>query len=591
MCGILAHFAPGSKAVPESLGSLRHRGPDSEGTWASQDGTFWLGHTRLAIVDLSREGAQPMRDERSGNVVGFNGEIYNHLELRRRLQGSGRAWKGTSDTETLLVAYAAWGTACLGDLKGMFAFVLYEAVTGRVVAGRDRLGIKPLYYCANRQGVRFSSEIRPLIRHVGSVPSRASLAAYLKWGASPEGRLIFPGIQVLPAGHWMEVDREGAIAVHRYWPERPFDLDAGIDPVQGVRRRLEKSVEEHLLADVPVASFLSGGIDSSIITALAAQRAPGKLQTLSVSFRGTRFDEAGIAEEVARRFGTEHHRIDLDDADVLRLVEEAVNRFDIPSVDAINTYIVCSQTARRGIKVALSGLGGDELFGGYPSFRDVGKLRMAAMIPQPLRPFLPLPRALRSRITSLPAGDASLLARWRRQFWSNSELATFGLEAGDAFPEPAFPLRDDFARVSWAELTGYMRHLLLRDSDQMSMAVSLELRVPFLDHELVEFVLGLPRSAKKRFGPGKGLLIEAFRDLLPPAVYQRPKQGFELPMRKWMKGPLQGFVEDGLQGVTNYLPEAFVMRSKAQFEAGKLHWTRLWSMVVLGHFLRKNISI
>jgi asparagine synthase (glutamine-hydrolysing) len=255
-------------------------------------------------------------------------------------------------------------------------------------------------------------------------------------------------------------------------------------------------------------------------------------------------------------------------------------------VDAINTYIVSRAVARHGIKVALSGLGGDELFGGYPTFRDVPRLQWLARIPAAARRFLG------ARLADLPATTgADRLARWRRRFFTGAMLAEAGLpdeiETGDS----PVDLPDDFARISWAELSGYMRRMLLRDSDQMSMAVSLELRVPFLDHELVDYSLGLPAAEKRRYGPGKGLLVEACRDLLPRAVYDRPKAGFVLPMRSWMMGPLASFVEEGLRETVarQLLPERFVLKLREQFLGGRLHWTRLWSIVVLGHFLRQNL--
>ena len=344
-------------------------------------------------------------------------------------------------------------------------------------------------------------------------------------------------------------------------------------------------MEEHLLSDVPVASFLSGGIDSSIVTALAAQRLGRNLKTFSVGFDVAEFDESAIALEVAQRFGTTHQRLHLTEEEVLQSVTEAVAHLDLPSVDAINTYIVSRAVAQRGVKVALSGLGGDELFGGYPSFRDVPRLKRLGMLPRALR------KALGDRVADLP-DDAGIceLAQWRRRFFTDAMLQAAGLPNETTPLECPVELPDDFSRISWAELSGYMRRMLLRDSDQMSMAVSLELRVPFLDHELVEYSLGLPAAEKKRYGGTKGLLIEACRDLLPPAVYERPKAGFALPMRKWMGGPLAPFVENGLREVVRrqLLPEDFVADAQNRFRTDRLHWTRLWSIVVLGHFVRRT---
>jgi asparagine synthase (glutamine-hydrolysing) len=283
----------------------------------------------------------------------------------------------------------------------------------------------------------------------------------------------------------------------------------------------------------------------------------------------------------------------LDDDETALIITEAVEKFDLPSVDALNTYIIAKKVAGQGIKVALSGLGGDELFGGYPSFRDVPRLKWLSRLPSHFRGSLGRlgAGARGQRLSDLPGGNnASQLALWRRRFWTDAMLDDANLPAPalDCGEIPDLP--DDFARISWVELTRYMRQTLLRDSDQMSMAVSLELRVPFLDHELVEFVLGLPASAKTRFRMVKGLLVEACRDLLPPTVYRRPKMGFGLPMADWMRGPLKNLVEEGLGEVTalNLLSEETVQKLAGQFEVGTLHWTRLWSIAILGHYLRRT---
>lgn len=373
--------------------------------------------------------------------------------------------------------------------------------------------------------------------------------------------------------------------VWRYWPnQKRFQSPSEAAP-QKIRSLLETAVEQHLLSDVPIASFLSGGIDSSIVTALAAQRLGRNLKTFSVGFDVAEFDESAIALEVAQRFGTTHQRLHLTDEEGLQSVTEAVAHLDLPSVDAINTYIVSRAVAQRGVKVALSGLGGDELFGGYPSFREVPRLARLGMLPRALR------KALGDRVADLPetAGICEL-AQWRRRFFTDAMLQAANLPNETTPLECPVELPDDFSRISWAELSGYMRRMLLRDSDQMSMAVSLELRVPFLDHELVEYALGLPAAEKKRYGGTKGLLIEACRDLLPPAVYERPKAGFALPMRKWMGGPLAPFVENGLREVVRHqlLPQDFVADAENRFRTDRLHWTRLWSIVVLGHFVRRT---
>ncbi len=531
-----------------------------------------------------------MTDPATGNVIVVNGEIYNHRALRARL-GPDVNWKGTSDTETLLQGYARWGRDVLDHLKGMFAFAIYDAARDELFFARDRLGIKPLYYTMDANGLRAASEVRMLVAPGSSGITGQSISGYLQWGACPEGNLLYSNLRVLPAGHAMTITRQGQIGTWRYWPSRKIFASSTDNILRQVRDLIDLAVDEHLLSDVPVASFLSGGIDSSIVTAVAAQKLEKKLQTFSIGFDIAEFDETAIAQEIAERYRTEHHRIQLSEEEVLHSVTEAVEKLDLPSVDAINTYIVSRAVAAHGVKVALSGLGGDELFGGYPSFRDVPRLKLIAGLPRPFRRILGSVARVGDRLADLPDNaGAGELARWRRRFFTDDMIRRAGLPSSPAPFECPVELPDDYARVSWAELTGYMRRMLLRDADQMSMAVSLELRVPFLDHELVEYVLGLPEAAKKRYPGPKGLLVEACRDLLPPSVYRRPKAGFVLPMKVWMLGPLASFVEEGLRETVSrrLLPQALVNEISGAFQRGRLHWTRVWSIVVLGHYAKRS---
>jgi asparagine synthase (glutamine-hydrolysing) len=590
MCGIAIHFRTSGAAARLDLARLRHRGPDSSGEWTSPAGRCWLGSTRLAIVDLSPTGAQPMIDPTTGNVIVHNGEIYNHRELRTLLGDI--AWQGTSDTETILRGYARWGRGVVERLKGMFGFAIYDPARHELLVARDRFGIKPLYYAVDPDGVRFASEVKALVPD-GEFTTADRISAYLQWGASPERKLLYPNLLSLPAGHAMSIPPDGRHELWRYWPtEKSLQPRAG--NARSIRGLLERAVEEHLLSDVPVASFLSGGIDSSIVTALAAQRLGKKLQTFSVGFDDATLDESKIALEVAQRCGTDHHSIRLSEKQVIESVTEAVSKLDLPSVDAINTFVVSKAVARHGIKVALSGLGGDELFGGYPSFRDVPKLKFLSRLPRAARQILGAFGTAGKRLADLPATRSTgELARWRRRFFTNAMLRRAQLPnspAPEGFDCPV-ELLDDYAAISWAEMTGYMRRMLLRDADQMSMAVSLELRVPFLDHELVEHVLSLPaREKQPRRGGAKGLLVEGCRDLLPVSVYDRPKRGFVLPMKSWMQGPLAEFVNDGLREAAGreLVPRTFIDELRAAFTNGRLHWTRPWAIVVLGHFAKRR---
>ena len=595
MCGIAGYISFQGDAANLDLNLIQHRGPDSGGEWCSSDRRVWLGMTRLAILDLSPSGNQPMTDPVTQNVIVSNGEIYNHLVLRPELEHLGARFAGTSDTETLLAAYRHWGEAMLSRLKGMFAFAIFNQADGSIFLARDRLGIKPLYLRQSAAGFAFASETRMLVATEKIQPTGESIGAYLQWGCCPHSSLLYPGLVELPVGSHLRITREKTGEPVRYWPPKRFpSLVSGNDRtgiVRKTRELIERSVKEHILSDVPVASFLSGGIDSSVITALAARELSKDLHTFSVGFEHAGYDESKFARLIATKYNTDHHEIKLSPEEVIETVKEAVMKMDLPSMDAINTYIVAKQVAQQGYKVALAGVGGDELFGGYPQFRFLSRLKRLALVPPAVRSLLLLTGKARHILTDVPArADAGLFDQWWRRSWNASLLQSAGFDKR-RIPEETRPeLLDDFARISWSELSHYMRDILLRDSDQMSMAVSLEVRVPFLDHELVEFVLGLPRGAKEKPGQVKSLLIEATADLLPAEIYQRKKMGFELPMPHWIKGPLDEFALAGLRHTVERgaFSEAHTESLYQAFAAGKLHWARLWTAVVLGWYLKKE---
>jgi asparagine synthase (glutamine-hydrolysing) len=599
MCGIVGYLgkASGSSPLSGALERLRPRGPDATGNWTSPDGQVSLGHTRLAIIDLSETGAQPMRDEATGNVIVFNGEIYNHPELRRELEQLGVAFRGHSDTETLLHGYGVWGTTLFPRLRGMFAFAIYNARSREVVLCRDRLGIKPLYMATTPQGATvFASEVRALLPWVGAQISNSGLAAYLQRGSCPHEQLLFEHIEEFPSGCWAALKLGQPVRPNRYWPSgvvADLDIDHNhSDAPREIRRLLEDAVSSHLLADVPVACFLSGGIDSSIITAMAArQMGSRKLSTFSVGFAEAAFDESKFARQMADLYGTDHHHITLSDADKLEHVSRAVEAMDLPSRDAINTYIVSDYVARSGFKVVLSGLGADEVFGGYPIFRDYSLVRTVAGTPRWLRSLIWATGKAHHLLDDLPQEkDGEMLSIWWRRIWTDRRLRDLGLPTPPFNREPAPPLRDTMAELSWGEISHYMRDTLLRDSDAMSMAHSLELRVPFLDTPLVTRVLAYP--ARVKFNPNrpKDLLLRATQDLIPEEIWNRPKMGFSLPMRTWMLGPLRDYCRDGLEVLSSQslISPKNIDRAWSDFEGNTLHWPATWSLVVLGHYLRKN---
>ncbi|MFM1800272.1 MAG: hypothetical protein RLZZ117_2550 [Cyanobacteriota bacterium] len=600
MCGLIGEFRWGQPARPQSLAGLRHRGPDAEGGWLSADGRCWLGHTRLAILDLTEAGAQPISSHCGRVTLAFNGEIYNHLSVRESLRF--RHWRGHSDSETLVEGLAEHGADLLPRLCGMFAFAAYDTTSGELLLARDRLGIKPLYVQPLEDGLRFASERRALDPACALTADQVSQV--LAWGhlstpmadpglvaPSPGGHPAAP--LSLPPGALARVQPRQSAASRRWWPSanpadwRPLPVASAAVARSQVRDLLEQVVRDHLLADVPVACFLSSGLDSGILTALACRFQPGRIASFTVAFAGAPEDESALARAMARHCGSDHHELHLSDDQALAWLADGLAAMDGPTADGLNTYLVSRAVAEQGIKVALSGLGADEIFAGYPSFRTAPALRRLRRLPSPLRrPLLRRVRSLRPKLEDLPAWDLWTVGVAMRRYFGAAELAAAGASPL-AWPEPPpLPLAHRQGQISRAELFGYCEPMLLRDSDVFSMASSLELRVPFLDHRLVELALRMPA----RFhGPEKALLREACLDLFPPDYLNRPKQGFTLPMRPWMLGPLRALCRDRLDQLeaSGWLAPSWIQGQWRAFEADQLRWTRAWDLVVLGEFARR----
>lgn len=590
MCGILGQITfDGREASIPQLDLLQHRGPDGQGEWTNQCGNIYLGHTRLAILDPTPAGQQPMTDSTGRFTITFNGEIYNHLELRSLLPDV--EWRGTADTETLLELLSVRGLDALDLLKGMFAFALYDSLEDSLLLVRDRLGIKPLWYSINDSCLRFSSEVRALVSPENSKISSHALSEYIGFGRMPAVGPIYKGIQAVPSGNWIKVNSAGLVHQKSWWPSKEFPslLSKRTDQAAlPLKQLVTKAIEEHLISDVGVGSFLSGGIDSSIVTLVAGASLGKNLKTFTVGFPQNAFDERAVGRQVAKQAGSDHSEIEVSPERCLDWVKDAVFSLDLPSVDAINTYIVSRAVKDSGLKVALSGLGGDEIFGGYPSFTNIPRLQIVNLFPKALANTLLsyAPDRLKDKIHGLDSFSIADLTVAHRRFTSIAALKEMGFNGGIPGIPPSFNL-DKMGQISWAEIYGYMIPMLLRDSDQMSMAVGLEIRVPFLDHHLVEVALGLSRKFKKGKGV-KPLLIKAFKDELPPEVYNRPKQGFVLPMNEWIRGPLAGFAEEGVLSAADILSLTEPLQHLAAFQRGKLHWTRVWLWVVLGHWLSRQ---
>lgn len=633
MCGIAGLFlkrptdSPGPIALMTQ--SMVHRGPDDEGieTFTVPGGVLAFGQRRLAILDLSPAGHQPMTHPDTGNWIVFNGEIYNYPALRRELEAAGARFRSRCDTEAILHAYARWGAACFDRLHGMFAIALYDRTRQQLILARDPLGIKPLYYAWTDGGLVFASELRALAAS-GLAPQeidRRALAGLLAYGAVPQPLTLYRDVRLLEPGTWMPVDLTRTAGsplrqsdVERYWrfpqPQPAADYQ---ETLAILRSLLAGAVRSHLLSDVPLGVFLSSGLDSSMVATLSATVAPDAVQTFTIGFAAHRaLDENPVAAETARSLGIVHHRIELSEAEVLEQTRRYLAAIDQPTLDGLNTFIIAGAVRARGIKVALSGLGGDELFGGYPSFHQVPPLARwlsrAAIIPTGLRRqaagfcFITQSKAQRQKARELAATPPTVRNLYfrRRRLFSDRELEAFGLSAADlrlnedflpqeSRPEAALAGLDPQAAISVLESRFYMGNMLLRDADVFGMAHGLEIRVPLLDRALLDFVFALPGKWRVRRGAhNKPLLADAMAGRLNPEIQHLPKRGFSLPQAAWMAGPLRLQFEHLLGQVADsglLAPGAVqtVWRDFLADHAGPT-WSRAWTLGVLGTWLNAN---
>lgn len=626
ICGIARQAEQGLSDIVERVKRMcdaqAHRGPDDAGLWAARDGRVCFGNRRLAIRDLSPAGHMPMTNADGSLWITYNGEIYNVDEIRPQLERLGYQFCSSSDTEVILHGYAAWGGEVVQHLRGMFAFAIAEVdsagLARRLFLARDRLGIKPLYYSQQGGTFLFASELKALRASglIGSEIDPAALTGYLMLGAVPNPLTIYQGVKALSPASTLCWE-QGRITVQPYW-QPPTEVDEAITPeeaVARVREMLLEAVRIRLVSDVPLGAFLSGGLDSSAIVALMRAASGGVIRTCSMTFAEAAYNEAPYARAVAEAAGAEHFERVIGSADVKREWDKLLTALDQPSVDGVNTYFV-SQTAREaGLTVALSGLGGDELFGGYPNtFHDVPRVLQALRLAQSVPGGAALARIVLSVMPGkarwtrvkdalqVPASAASAYLTRRGLFAPGEvrellqpELWQQGAAQFDAAAhvEACVNARvngtayhgSGFDWVSRAELRTYMHQQLLRDTDVMSMTHSLEVRVPLIDHRLVEMVLRLPETVRRQDGGTlKPLLRQAAGKDLPAVVTQRQnKQGFTFPFAVWLRGELRLQVRTALEQVQarGWLQAPAVQRVREDYEAGRVHWSRLWALVAL----------
>ncbi|MCP9890267.1 hypothetical protein KBY57_04210 [Cyanobium sp. Aljojuca 7D2] len=582
MCGLIGEIRWQESAQALRLEALRHGRPDAQGSWLSHDGHCWFG-------------SQPITSHCGRFTLVFNGEIYNHLEVRGGLRF--QAWRGHSDRETLVEGLAQRGLALVLELRGMFAFAAYDRQKQQLLLGRDRLGIKPLYLNWIEGGLRFASERRALGH--GHPLSRQEISQLLAFGHL-QTPASFPGpatdgICSLPAGMVVRINRTRPHDPVRYWPPQPrpdwtpLPIRNGRWARQFLRQQLEEAVQLQLQGDQPLACCLSSGLGSGILTALACRLQPGRIASFTVSLAGTTPDEGALTRQLARHCGSDHYELQLDHEQALAWLEQALQALDAPSANGLHHYLISRAVAEQGIQVGLSGLGAGALFGGCSSHRHVPRLLPLRRLPPALRHgllalFNP---ALAARLQELPRWDRWHLALALRRCFGDSELASAGADPLLWPDQPPQRITQSWGQISWADLFGTTEPLLLRDTDALSLAAGLELRMPFLDHRIAEIALRMPQRYQR---PGNGLLRSACQDLLPAGDPDRAQQGFSLPMRAWMLGPLSSLCRSrlgALQG-SSWLQPTWISGQWQLFEAGQLHWRRAWCLVVLGEWAMRS---
>lgn len=601
MCGILGYIGPRSfsaEAFGAALDVMKDRGPDDRGIYEEPE--VLLGHRRLAILDLSKAGHQPMLSRDGRYVIVYNGEVYNYLELRRPLEEEGVPFRSNSDTEVILELYARKGPDCVREFRGMFAIAIWDTREKSLFLARDRMGIKPLYIWPQSKGIAFASEVKAL-RALPGGPSEVDpecIAAYLSWGSVPSPMGFFRGVRFLAPATCVRW-RQGRMEERAYWkfPEAPPTAIRREEVVEQLRSLLKEAVALRCIADVPVGAFLSGGIDSSAVVALMRAGGQSDLRTFSISFPDTPLDESPYAKAVALRFGTDHHDRPVTAAEAAEALEGFLTAMDLPTCDGMNTYLVARFAKEGGAKVALSGLGGDELFAGYSSFRRARWAWTAAAIPSWLWRGAALPLRLASPWAAAKAGalgasgppEARLYRALRGLFAPSEVLALLApairkeaLAAARAAGAPPLTRSPSFLhRVIADELRKYMHNQLLRDSDVFGMAHSLEIRVPLIDHKVAEALFCTP--------PGqilgktqKGLLLDALPEPLPRECTHRPKMGFTFPFGDWMRESWRGRFEEALMSSANTsLDRAAVRQVWSDFIERRLHWSRPWGLFFL----------
>ncbi|MFT5592924.1 MAG: asparagine synthase (glutamine-hydrolyzing) [Oceanicoccus sp.] len=604
--------------LEDSTSQINHRGPDDTGYWIDDSQTIGLAHTRLAIIDLSPAGHQPMPSACDRYIIAFNGEIYNHKKLRKQLEQQNQApvWRGHSDTETLLACFSAWGVEqTLQETVGMFAISLWDKQEKILTLARDRFGEKPLYWGWNNDTLLFGSELKALKVYpkFDAQVDRNSLALLLRYNYIPAPHSIYQGIEKLKAGHFVQISKgqiRKDVEPKPFWSfkqavesgiQKPFS-GSDAEAVNELEKILTESISDQMLADVPLGAFLSGGVDSSTVVALMQKQSPRPVKTFAIGFDEPGYNEAVYAKEVAQHLGTEHTELYVSSDDALALVPKLASIYCEPFADSsqLPTFLV-SQMAKQHVTVSLSGDGGDELFGGYNPYQFAPKIwSKIKLLPAPLRKLaeqvlagLPLPDKFQKLLSVFPAKDQYQFYQLMMSHWTNATDIVIGSENTDVFlSDPhQWPSTDSFEHWMMAMDAGqYMTDDILVKVDRAAMANSLETRVPLLDHRVFEFAWQLPLHMKIRDGVGKWALREVLYRHVPKEMIDRPKKGFSIPLAQWLRGPLLEWTEQLLSEKRliseGYFNPAPIRKAWLQHKYGKAdNALKLWSVIMFQAWL------
>lgn len=611
MCGISGYINTNlsKENLQNMLLCMKHRGPDDDGLFISANGKTGLGQVRLSIIDLSAHGHQPMFSDDGNWLIVFNGEIYNFKDIRAKLQAAGHQFKSNSDTEVLLHAYQKWGIDCLQELNGMFAFAIHNIRKNTTFIARDRFGEKPLYYQQTAgNGFVFASEIRSLLASTAVAPklNRKVLPEFLAQQTVHYPNTLIENVYSLEPAHYVLIG-ENTFEKKCYWQAQIQPAEISHEQaLKQVRDLFIDSVDKRLISDAPLGAFLSGGIDSTILVGVAANINKTKFNTYTVAFDNPAFKDGYYSQIAAKHFGTIHHEIKLSLNDVLHEIPQALQSIDHPSADGVNSYLVSKAVKSAGLKVALSGLGGDEIFGGYASFKQLSNLtqnnKYVQLVPQALRKGISNTVVNTNssiklqKISAYLQSDLSIENNYAitRQYFFNNQIKELSKStfAGYNILKENIPAPYSYSTISKLELNYYMHDVLLRDTDQMSMSNSLEVRAPFLDHRLLELVLSIPNSHKTDSKINKSLFVKALIDFIPEELLYRPKQGFVMPFDHWMRNELNSYCKQKL----TYLKEKDIFDAHAidhywqcyLNKTDNVNWARLWLLVSFANWLETN---